>query len=684
MDGTQHINLSNAHFSLRLSADESRSSDILAVPGVPTWLSSASRSPLFAVVSGDRVFTARSQGAIVDQVDTYIHARARRTQIRLSYPADGLAIVHSIVVYDGTAMFETWQTIHNMGTVPIEITRLDSLALELAPGAYDLFSYTSDWGKEFEGVRQPLADGLQLETRCGRSSKDRHPWFALFRADGAILSAAVAWSGNWIFRFDLRENGVVHLSGGLHDWEFAHTLQPGRSIDSVPVVVALGDHNDLNTVSTLYGRVGRQHWYPPTAVSDQLPVEWNHWWSYEDHQIDEQTFRANVDVAATLGIDVCTLDAGWFGPPDSGANWYEYRGDYADVNMARFPTGIRALSDYVHEKGMLFGLWCEIEAVGQRARLAEEHPTFVATRENQRLGYLCFGNPEVQGWALRTLGHLIEAYHLDWIKLDFNLDPEAGCNRTDHGHGADDGLYAHYQGYYHVLERLRAHYTEVVLESCSSGGLRIDLGILRRSMPTFLSDPDWPEHGLQVIWGASTMLAPSAWLHWGWSEWIGAHPRQTFNPRDPQLQSHQLDYYVRIAMLGMFGLSQKLPELPPWVAERYAEHIHLYKTTLRRFIREADFYRLTDQPRRDGKGDRWAAFQYVLPGGAAHLLAVFRLPGGEQERTLRLYGLESTREYSLTWLMSDRREQRRGSELIAHGLRCDDLLLEGSALILVQ
>ena len=101
-------------------------------------------------------------------------------------------------------------------------------------------------------------------------------------------------------------------------------------------------------------------------------------------------------------------------------------------------------------------------------------------------------------------------------------------------------------------------------------------------------------------------------------------------------------------------------------------------------MREADFYRLTEQPRRRNCGDRWAAFQYILPGGLEHLLAIFRLPGGETERTLRLYGLDPEREYTLSWLLSDRAEQRRGADLIAHGLRCRDLPEEGSALVLLS
>ncbi|HSH77005.1 MAG TPA: alpha-galactosidase [Herpetosiphonaceae bacterium] len=654
-------------------------------PSLPAWAASSPQGPLFAVFSGSGVLTARTAGAVLQDVETSASDGKRTTHIRIDYAKDALEVTHHVTVYDGVSLFETWQTVRNTSAAPVEVIRLDSLVVDLAPAEYEMLSFTSGWGAEFESVRTPVRSDevLRLETRRGRSSHDLHPWFALFRPDGSILSASIAWSGNWVFRFEGREDGVIRLSGGVNDWEFAHTLAPGAAIDSVPVVIALGSGGDLNTVSLQYARVGRRHWYPHNELATRLPVEWNHWWSYEDHQIDEQVFRANVDVAARLGVEVCTLDAGWFGPSETRTHWYDYRGDYFDVNTQRFPGGLRALSSYVHQRGMAFGLWCEIEALGRHARLAEQHPNFAATRAGRPLGLLCFGNAAVREWAFALLCHLVEAYLVDWIKLDFNLDPGPGCDRIDHGHGLFDGLYAHYRGYYDTLERFRAHHPEVVLENCSSGGLRIDLGMARRTLPTFLSDPDWPEHGLQVIWGASTMLAPSAWLHWGFSEWIGSHPRQTFNPRDPQITQHQLDYYVRIAMLGGFGLSQRLPELSPAVADRYAAHIRLYQTTVRRFVRDADFYRLTAQPRRDGQGERWAAFQYILPGAAEHLLAIFRLPGGESTRTLRLYGLESERVYTLTWLQGNRSERWRGVDLLEAGLHCDRLPEEGSALVLL-
>ena len=624
-----------------------------------------------------RVVLADGQVVEASSADLHNYALAeepggpREVVLVVDRPSLGLRCEHYAVRYPGS-LAEYWQVVRNTGDRPVTLRRVESGRVLLRRSVRDVMYFRGGWGLEFEPARERLGESFELVQTRGRSSNGLHPWVALLGPTRSF-SAAVAWSGNWALRVHRRED-AVELTGGLVDFDPACELPPGAELVAPSLVVVEGDGRDLNSISIQYGRVGRLHWYPHNDLSNLLPVEWNHWWPYEDRHINEEVFRRNVDVAAEMGFEVCTLDAGWFGPDDPSAHWYDYRGDWHMVNRTRFPHGIRALADYVHSRGMRFGIWCEIEAVGQRASLAQAHPEYLATRGGQPLGYACFGCPEVRRWALATLDALVREHGADWIKLDFNLDPGLGCDRTDHGHGAGDGLYAHYRGYYGVLDELRRLHPHVLLEGCSSGGLRIDLGLLRHLHTVFLSDPDWPEHDLQLFWGATTMLHPSVCLHWGWSEWITEHRRQTFDPRDPMLSPHKLDYAVGVGMLGGFGLSHRLPDLPRWVRERIAALIALYKTHVRRFVREGELRRLTRQPRRFGKGSRWAAFQYSLPEDE-HLLMVFRLDRSEPTVRLRLRGLMTDGDYLVRrlWPPSDRESAIAGSELSRDGLLCYDL-----------
>jgi alpha-galactosidase len=678
MRTSRRVDLSTDMLELTIGIDRKPVLERWNIPSDAAWADLS--SPLFAVVADGRRLDGLSPDCCVG--DAHVERREKGETyavIPVTFPEAGLQTEVHFLLYPDTALLEQWLTIQNRSRQPIRIDRIDSFSLHLPPDTYELLSFTSSWGAEFDAQRRPLGGPVVLESRSGRSSNGAVPFFVLGRGNEQ-LSGAVAWSGNWIVRFEPDETGY-YVSGGLSDRQFWADLQPGGTFDAPHVVLTLA-RGDLDGIARQYHQVGRAYWYPTNRTTRDLPVEWNHWWSYEDRAIDEDSFRANVDVAAELGLELCTLDAGWFGESDAGATWTDYRGDWDRVNAVRFPSGIRSLSDAVHERGLLFGLWCEIEGLGERASLLQSRPELVAMRDGEPLGYVCLGCPEARHWAVATLERLIAGYRCDWIKLDFNLDPGAGCNRIDHGHGPGDGLFAHYRGYYSVLSDLRTRHPEVVLENCSSGGLRNDLGIMRQTHVTFLSDPDWPEHNLQVFWGATLMLAPEVCLQWGLSEWLTPHPHQTFDPHDPTLQPHQVDYRIRTALLGAAGFSLRLPDLPDWIAARIAFHARLYQDSIRRFVRDGVLYRLTGQPRGDGQGERWCAFQFSLPG--EHLLLIFRLPGAPRERTMFPQGLRAGVRYQFRMVGDEQERWCRGDDLMTEGLHVDWLNQEDSAIIFLR
>ncbi len=642
-------------------------------------------SPLWAVHVDDEVLTAQSSHVqLVDMMVDTDTTGCQTVALEFVHEPRQLHITWYLRTYANSPLCEAWLRISNQGTARCRIERIDSCVIDIPSASYDLLTYTGGWGSEFEPVQSRLLGGKHLEVRAGRSSQGMHPWCLLWRDVRSLISVSVAWSGNWIIRFDEQDDGGYRMSAGLNDWAFFVDALPGHTVDAPHVVVVTQDDTDLSAAAAAYADIGRRYWYPRAPLADRLPVEWNHWWTYEDRSLNEAVFRANVDAAKTLGVEVCTLDAGWFGPADPTTHWYDYRGDWHIVNTRRFPSGIRALSDYVHAAGMAFGIWCEIEALGRKASVNDTHPEVVARRHDGALGYVCLGSPAGWQWAFNTLDRIISEYNADWIKLDFNLDPGAGCNRTDHGHGAGDGLLCHYLGYYRLLEAIRTKYPHVVLENCSSGGLRIDLGLARQTHMAFLSDPDWPEHSLQLFWGAATMLAPDALLHWGFCEWgFADHPQQTFDPRDPTLTLQQLDYYTHISMLHRFGFSQGLPDLPQWVMQRYQKHVADYQHIVRRFIKSARLVHLTNQPRRNGTLDRFAGFQYVMPDEKELLVALFRLPGAKAQRRFYLDAIQQERTYKVTWLETQQVVHITGAQL-AKGYLLSGVDAPGSSLMWLQ
>jgi alpha-galactosidase len=109
----------------------------------------------------------------------------------------------------------------------------------------------------------------------------------------------------------------------------------------------------------------------------------------------------------------------------------------------------------------------------------------------------------------------------------------------------------------------------------------------------------------------------------------------------------------------------------------------MYQDVVRRFVRTGTVHRLTGQPKREGRGDRWAGFQYALADGFEQLLFVFRLHGGEPERVLRLRALNPEAVYNVTALTEGATQQLTGSTLMESGLRFTEIPEEGSEILLI-
>lgn len=613
----------------------------------------------------------------------------------------------------GEVVAELWPTravtrltlrLTNVGTRAHTVYAADPLSAQLSRPVSYLQGFTSAWGAEFEPERLRVTRDVRWSVTSGRSAQGRGAWVGL-ECDRLGIVVCPAWSGNWhVSLTDVDPAGGAQVHAGLAPEGFHRMLAPGESFTAPSVVLAAG--TDLDAAAVEIATLVGDEWLPRSPRAETVPVEWNHWWPYEDREIDEATFLANSAAGAALGFEVATLDSGWFGTSAADSDWTRVRGDWHLQNRARFPRGVTELADSVRERGQQFGIWMEPEAIGVDAALRRERPGLAARRDDDPpaeavdaadpgfLGYVCLGSAEGRQFVLASLDERVARTSCTWLKWDFNLDPGLGCSRADHGHGPGDGLHAHYTGLYEVLDSFRQRHPDVLLEACSSGGLRFDLGLLGHVHCAFLSDPDWTEHHLQVLWGASLMLPPAAMLHWSWSEWRGDHPQQTLDLSERgQLSVAAFDTTVRAAMLTRFGMSVRLPEMRADLRARLRHHIGVYQRIMRPFVGHGVLRRLTGQPLRHGRGERNPAFQLSL--GDRHLLAGFALgPGsGPPEPdgvpatvTMRARALLPGGRYVVDDVANRMAHgpSRSGADLMTTGTVCSTAQGESSWLLLVR
>ncbi|GAA4625329.1 alpha-galactosidase [Cellulomonas oligotrophica] len=412
-------------------------------------------------------------------------AVAVRTEVRLA-PEGVLTVRH---------------TLANTGDGPLHVQTLD-VVLPVPDRARELADHTGLWSHERR--QQRLLPGHGVWLREGRHGRPGHDDAYLLVAGtpgfgtrtGEVWSVHCAWSGDrrlWSERSPL---GPSALGGGELWAPGETTLAPGEDL-TTPWLVATWSGDGLDGLSDrLHARHRRRR-----GPLRPRPLVLNTWEAvYFDH--DLPTLSRLVDVAARVGVERFVLDDGWFrGRRDDRTSL----GDWT-VDPDVWPDGLHPLAQRVTAAGMELGLWVEPEMVSADSDLARAHPDWVLGRpaalewRHQRV--LDLAHPGAWAHVHDALVALLEEYPVRFLKWDHNRDLLA------------PGAHAQTAALYRMLDALRARFPDVEIESCASGGGRVDLGVAERVDRFWASDTNDPLER-QEIHRWSTLLLPP--------EHLGAH-----------------------------------------------------------------------------------------------------------------------------------------------------------------
>jgi alpha-galactosidase len=581
-----------------------------------------------------------------------------RHEVRHPRPdVDELILVfkHGRLPLEITARYTTWGStgvltrqlaVRNRGDRPLRLESLPSLAWVLPGGRYEL---TYLWGggnheRQLASVRLG-PDRRSFVSSSGRSTDVYSPWLCLKNEDlGIRYLAQLAYSGNWEMHFERRPYGQGWEAGNLRatlgmrfDFGGALQLAAGQSF-TLPAVAFTATAGDLDDGVNQLHRYQRQYVIPRTSTNDPLLVQFNSWYPFPGKPTADQMKKC-VDIVAQLGAEVFVHDAGWFNKKD----WSRELGDWV-VDPVAYPHGLEELAQYVHGKGLKFGLWIEIENLGVDSQTFREHPDWCLSYNGQPLRvndryHLNFAQPEVRQWARSVIDRLVRNYRLDWLKIDYNItigeffDPPATLDRRG------DVLYRHLMNYYQWLDEVRSAYPKLVIESCASGGTRFDLGIMAHTHTTWLSDEVRPWPSVQLGYGCTVEFIPEVCNHWMVGDnYTGAV--------DLSNSPGWWDFLLRVPMNGQYGISSRVFDWSPALKEHAARNIALYKQ-IRPVIMGADVYHLTPPPDHDDPTG-WCAIQYVSTDQERSVLTAYRLKQSRPDGVFRLRGLDPNRRYQVT------------------------------------
>ena len=601
-------------------------------------------------------------------------AKAGRLELRFRLRHEWLGVMATVsfCAFDGVPMLETGFTLHNEGDEAVTVSGLCPLFLTLHCAApLTVLTLTGGHYDErfppsgFTLSEHPLPDGAFVTLECGdagRSSQKDIAWFALGkRDDEGIMEGIVgglAWSGRW--RSVLQREGET-VTVRMEATEVTHRLPPSATLSS-PSAFLMPFVGDWDEAGWQWHRSLLSVCCPPTPP-DFPWVQFNTWFGWTT-RIDAATLRREADIAADLGCEVFVVDAGWYdgcGTGDFGhglGNWVDHHG--------KFPDGLRAFSEYVHRKGMKFGLWVEPERIDLETETAKQHPDWLAKRDGRIIGggryaHLCFGNPQVVEWFKERLAKVISDYGVDWLKWDYNIAYGLGCNDPTHGHQGGDGTYAHTQGVYAVKAFLREKFPHLVLEGCASGGNRIDFGILRHVHTYWLSDFTHRAANVRFHLTGAWFALPPRYLN----TWV-VHEGTTV-----------ADFRSRMG--GAFGISPKLAEWDEETKARAKKCIAEYKR-LRPFVLKRRFL-LTPQAK---SLQDWTVWQFHDPDNDNGAILAFREQSPNEKLTVRLKGLKPETRYELENADTGEIVVKSGEQLMREGLTIVISETSGSALLWVS
>ena len=477
-----------------------------------------------------------------------------------------------------------------------------------------------------EGLRRS-SQYIDVSNTGNWSTKKYLPMGALQSRSG---SSALFWqiehNGSWHWEISDPDGYLyLHLSGPTeHQSHWWTTLENGMRFTSVPVSVgavagapgAPAFPDRAGQVLTGYRRLIRR----PNADNLNLPVIFNDYMNCLFGDPTAEKEYPMIDRAAEAGCEYYVIDAGWY----ADGEWWDGVGEWKESKV-RFPESLRKVTDYIRSKGMIPGLWLELEVMGINCPLASKLPdSWFFTRHGRRITdrsryQLDFSNPEVRAHADGIIARLVEEYGAGYIKMDYNIEP--GIGTTGHCESAGEGLLAHNRAYLSWLADTFRRYPDLVIENCSSGGLRMDYAML--SLYPIQSTSDNEDYRRYPVIAANSPMAltPEQAAVWSYPLAGGDLRECAFN--------------LVSAMLLRIHQSGHLADLDEERFDLVREGISYYKS-IRRQIRDAlPFWPLGLADYEDG----WVCFGLHLPReeGCSHtddLIALWRC--GSEEKTVRL------------------------------------------------
>lgn len=475
--------------------------------------------------------------------------------------------------------------IENHGSENIIIEKAGSACLELLPGQYDLLSFCGRHTMERTVQRKRIGYGSSVfESRRGTSSHQYNPAFILADVNatedcGNCYGIAFVYSGGFRFETEKDPYDQVRTVMSIQPEQFAYPLNPGERF-VVPETIFSFSQNGFGALSHNYHNCINHHVIRRSFQKKMRPVLINSWEAaYFD--FTGETMLELAKNAADVGIDLVVMDDGWFGKRDDDNSGL---GDW-EVNEEKLGCSLGTLIEKINELGVDFGIWIEPEMISEDSTLYRNHPDWVLqipgrspVRSRNQL-VLDFSRKDVRDYIFASICKVLDQGNITYVKWDMN---RSISDVYSHVNERGTVLHDYVVGVYDFLEQMIQRYPELLIEGCSGGGGRFDIGMLYYTPQIWCSDNTDAIDRTKIQYGTSFFYPASA---------VGSHVSAVPNHQTGRITS--LKTRAVVAMAGTFGYELNLQILSAEEKEEIKEQVAVFKKQ-NELIQQGTYYRLTN------------------------------------------------------------------------------------------
>ncbi len=412
----------------------------------------------------------------------------------VTYKKDGLTVWSEISFNEERLAYEWCHYFKNEGGADSAVVS-DVLAMDISLDIENPILTTAKGTDNSELDFQPYSvdltkEAFDVKTSVGTPAAEAFPYFDLSNGEHGVIGA-IGWTGNW--KMDAAyADGKVRLQAGMAETKY--TVKPNEQLRT-PMIVLQFFEGDQDAGHNAWRQLVYAEYTPIDSNTGkpftQMPITINAWGG-----LSEQSMLSLIAQAEIGGFDydLLWIDAGWYGTRVNTGNdgiWMQELGNW-DINREMLPNGFKKIDAALEEKGKDLLLWMMHETVAKGSNFAKEHPTYLLpSSDTHRYELVDYSQEEVLQFMQDYIGDILEDAGAEWLRVDFTgslgekwklKDETLGANRV----GITEIQYV--TNLYRLYDGLKERIPGLMIDNCASGGTRLDIETVRRTVCLWRSD----------------------------------------------------------------------------------------------------------------------------------------------------------------------------------------------------